>query len=76
MNTRLTTEPGRSLYKQRSPSIEGVFADRKHRIGFRRFSRRGITAAQAEWSLINTVGNLDKTRRALTGLLATMGAPP
>lgn len=72
MRTRLATPDGQALYRQRSPNIEGVFADRKHRLGFRRFTRTGASAAASEWSLINTVGNLDKLHRALTGLTHTL----
>ncbi len=72
MRARLASPEGQALYRQRSPNIEGVFADRKQRLGFRRFTRTGASAAASEWSLINTAGNLDKARRALTGLTNTL----
>jgi hypothetical protein len=76
MRAKLDSERGRELYGHRAPLIEGVFADRKHRLGFRRFSRRGRAAAEAEWAFINTVGNLDKTRRAATALMAFLTGQP
>ena len=72
MRAELASEAGQALYRQRSSNIEGVFADRKQRLGFRRVTRRGATAAASEWSLINTAANLDKVRRALTGLTAAL----
>ena len=72
MRARLASPDGKALYRQRSPNIEGVFADRKQRLGFRRFTRTGASAAASEWSLINTAGNLDKIHRALTGLTNTL----
>ena len=72
MRALLASPEGQALYRQRSPNIEGVFADRKQRLGFRRFTRTGASAAASEWSLINTAGNLDKARRALTGLTNTL----
>jgi hypothetical protein len=76
MRAKLDTDRGRHLYRQRAPAIEGVFADRKHRLGFRRFSRRGIAAAEAEWAFINTVANLDKTRRAIEALMTFLTGQP
>jgi hypothetical protein len=72
MRAELATTEGKELYRQRSPNIEGVFADRKERLGFRRVTRRGNAAAASEWSLINTAGNLDKARRAITALTNTL----
>ena len=72
MRAELATTEGKELYRQRSPNIEGVFADRKERLGFRRVTRRGNAAVASEWSLINTAGNLDKARRAITALTDTL----
>jgi transposase len=72
MRAELASEAGQALYRQRSPNIEGVFADRKQRLGFRRVTRRGTAAAASEWSLVNTAGNLDKARRAITALTAVL----
>ena len=72
MRAELASGAGQALYRQRSPNIEGVFADRKQRLGFRRVTRRGSRAAASEWSLINTAGNLDKVRRVITGLTAAL----
>jgi transposase len=60
MEHLLRTPQGAAAYKQRSHLIEPVFGDRKHNRQFRQFRRRGLHAAQAEWTLINLTGNLLK----------------
>lgn len=60
MEHRLRTPQGAQAYSRRSHTVEPVFADSKENRGFTRFRRRGLTAAQSEWSLINTVHNLAK----------------
>jgi transposase len=75
MRIKLTSERGKTLYKQRAPTIEGVFAQTKHNRRFRRFSRRGLTAVNAEWSLVHTVGNLTKVRTALNALTTLFAGP-
>lgn len=63
MEHRLSTPEGGDLYAKRGCTVEPVFGDSKHNRGFRRFARRGLTAAQAEWLLICTTGNLLKVFR-------------
>jgi transposase len=72
MEHRLCTKEGSATYARRSVMVEPVFGQHKHLRGFRRFARRGLTAVQAEWQLMNTVHNLLKLyhhsyRPALTG---------
>jgi len=60
MATRLTSQPGSTTYKQRSPIAEGAFGNRKHNHGFRAFSMRGLARVSGEWTFQNTVENLLK----------------
>lgn len=63
MEHRLRTAEGRELYAQRGQSVEPVFGQHKDGRGFRRFCRRGKTAAAAEWKMINATHNLLKLFR-------------
>jgi len=63
MTHTLRTPEGRRLYKQRSWTVEPGFGNLKANLGFTRFSRRGLAAAQAEWQLITTAANLLKLHR-------------
>src|SRR4051794_989826 len=60
MEHLLRTPQGTSAYAQRSWMIEPVFGDDKHNRAITRFRRRGLPAAQAEWTLIHLAGNLRK----------------
>jgi transposase len=66
MEHRLRTKEGATLYGLRQHIVEPVFGHTKHNRGFRRFMRRGLSAAQAEWQLIMTTHNLLKLHRAAT----------
>jgi len=59
----MRTPEGRSLYKQRSWTVEPSFGNLKHNLAFARFSRRGRPAARAEWQFISAVANLLKLFR-------------
>lgn len=72
MRVKLTTEAGKATYRRRAPTIEGVFANTKHNQGFRTFTRRGLAAADAEWSFVHVATNLAKIRRAIQNLTALM----
>jgi hypothetical protein len=63
MTHTLRTPEGRRLYKQRSWTVEPGFGNLKTNLGFTRFSRRGLPAAQAEWHLITAAANLRKLHR-------------
>jgi transposase len=76
MRLKLASEQGRDAYRQRAPTIEGVFGNTKHNQGFRRFSRRGLQAVDDEWGLIHIVGNLTKIRRALDALCWILAGRP
>ena len=64
MEHRLRTAEGQALYSKRQHTVEPVFGDIKHDRGFRRFSRRGLDAARAEWQLITATHNLLKLHRS------------
>jgi Transposase DDE domain len=64
MEHRLRTAEGQALYSKRQHTVEPVFGDIKHTRGFRRFSRRGLDAARAEWQLITATHNLLKLHRS------------
>jgi len=63
MEHRLRTSEGAAAYATRSYTVEPVFGDAKENRGFRRFMRRGQTAAQGEAGLIFTTHNLLKVFR-------------
>ena len=63
MERKLLTKRGRALYKKRSVLVEPVFGQVKEGQGFRRFMRRGLGAAQSEWSLAGATHNLLKLWR-------------
>lgn len=64
MERKLLTKRGRALYKMRGILVEPVLGQVKEGQGFRRFMRRGVRAAQSEWSLIGTTHNLLKLWRS------------
>ena len=71
MEHKVLSEPGREIYSKRQEMIEPVFGQLKEGLGFRRFSRLGKAAADAEWKFLAGVHNLLKLyRRGLAG-----GAP-
>jgi transposase len=63
MRRVLATERGNSLYRQRQPMIEPVFAQMKFNRGLDRFRRRGRGAVRTEWRLITATHNLLKLHR-------------
>lgn len=64
MERKLLTKRGQALYKMRSVLVEPVFGQVKEGQEFRRFMRRGLGAAQSEWSLVSTTHNLLKLWRS------------
>jgi transposase len=60
MEHRLRTAEGAEAYAKRSHTVEPVFGDHKENRGWRQFRRRGLTAAQSEWALMNASHNLAK----------------
>jgi transposase len=64
MATRLADPAHHRDYQQRSWLIEGCFAHTKTHRRTSRFSRRGLAACQAEWTLIHLAGNIRKIHQA------------
>lgn len=60
MRRVLATDYGGELYKHRKATVEPVFAQNKFNRGFRRFQRRGRSAARSEWRVQAAVHNLLK----------------
>ena len=58
MRRVLSSDAGHELYKHRKATVEPVFAQNKFNRGFRRFQRRGRSAARSEWRLQAAVHNL------------------
>lgn len=71
MRETLSSDHGKATYATRGPTIEGVFGHVKDGLGFRRFSRRGLDAADAEWHLLCAVKNLLKLHQRVTPQVAT-----
>ena len=65
MTRKLQTKAGRAIYKLRSQTVEPVFGQIKSIMGCRGFLRRGLEAAQSEWSLICACFNLRKLYMAV-----------
>jgi hypothetical protein len=63
MDKRLRTKKGRATYAKRQHTVEPVFGELKHLRGFRRFSRRGIDAVNAEWTFMTLAHNTLKLFR-------------
>jgi transposase len=63
INKILATGAGKRLYRRRAELVEPVFAHTKHTRRITRLSRRGHTAARAEWRLIAATHNLLKLFR-------------
>jgi len=77
MEHRLRTEEGAALYALRSCTVEPIFGQAKENRGVRRFMRRGLDAAQSEWSLICATSNILKLfTRAEGSTLGQLITPP
>jgi Transposase DDE domain len=63
MTAKLTSDDGKACYGKRKETIEPVFGQIKDGRGARRFTRRGLTACQAEWKLLCGTHNLLKLWR-------------
>ena len=58
MEQKISTEEGKTLRMNRSIQAEGVFADTKTDLQFRRFMLRGKEKVGAEWSLLAMAYNI------------------
>lgn len=68
MQARLDTDTGKAMMRARRTSVEPFFGQIKHARAARRFSRRGLAAAQAEWKLLCATNNLLKLWRHQTAI--------
>ena len=64
MERKLLTQRGQRLYRLRGITVEPVLGQVKEGQGCHRFMRRGLQAAQSEWSLMATTHNLLKLWRS------------
>jgi transposase len=64
MRQRLTDPKAQARYRRRAALVEPVNGHLKDRIGLRQFSRRGLTAANAEAHLAGAALNLRRLHRA------------
>jgi len=64
MERKLLTKRGRALYRMRGILVEPVYGQIKEGQSFRRFMRRGFSAAYSEASLVATTHNLLKLWRS------------
>jgi hypothetical protein len=62
MDAKLAEPANKDIYNKRSASIEPVFGNIKGNLGYRRFSRRSLSAVNSEWRLMCAVHNLLKLR--------------
>jgi len=60
MSRRLQTPAAQARLKRRSQSVEPVFGNIKHNLGFRRFSLRGLSQVRGEFTLMALAHNLNK----------------
>jgi transposase len=60
MIRKLAEPANREAYAKRQHTIEPVFGDLKHNLGFARFTRRGLKACNAEFTLLAAARNLAK----------------
>jgi hypothetical protein len=63
MARKLRTKRGREEYGRRSRTVEPIFGQIKHVLGFDRFYGRDLETVRAEWSLICCTHNLRKLIR-------------
>jgi transposase len=64
MDHKLRTADGIAAYQRKAITVEPVNGHLKDRLGLRRFSRRGLAAAQSELTLATAVLNLLKVYRS------------
>lgn len=60
MRARLKSKEGREFYKRRMVTVEPVFGQIKHVIGFRQFLMRGLEKVNIEWDLVTLAYNFKR----------------
>jgi len=72
-DSRLYSESGQGLYRQRAPWVEGVMGQVKSVLGVRQFLHRGLDQVRTEWRWACTALNL---RRIVGSLAAARAGRP
>jgi len=60
MRKKLSTKQGKEIYAKRKITVEPVFGNMSHNLGFREFLLRGLEKVKGEFSLMCTAHNLLK----------------
>ena len=60
---RLNTEEGKAKYTKRGYTIEPVFGNLKHNLGYRRFHLRGLEKVNGEFKLMCLASNIKKLHK-------------
>lgn len=60
MDAKLAEPENAARYRKRQHAIETVFGNIKANLGYRRFARRGLDAANSEWRLMCAIHNILK----------------
>ena len=60
MRKRIYTKEGRKIYAKRKSTVEPVFGNIKHTMGFQRFLRRTLRSVTEEWNLVSIAWNLKR----------------
>ena len=63
MKDKIDSIRGRAIYSQRLGTVEPVFGNITHAIGFKRFSLRGKKKVTGQWQLIAMIHNIFKVHR-------------
>jgi transposase len=65
---RLETDEGKAKYAKRGYTIEPVFGNLKHNLGYRRFNLRGLQKVNGEFMLFCLANNIQKIYKFRTSL--------
>jgi len=63
MKRKIDSDEGRSIYSQRLGTVEPVFGNITHMLGFKRFGLRGRAKVNGQWQFILMSHNLFKIHR-------------
>ena len=63
MKDKIDGDRGRAIYSRRLGTVEPVFGNITHAIGFKRFSLRGKKKVNGQWQLITMIHNIFKVHR-------------
>lgn len=69
---RLQTKEGKALYAKRKCTVEPVFGNIKHGMGFRQFLLRGLKNVTGEWTLVSIAWNLKRLHKLIQNMAENM----